>query len=312
MTVPILEIKNVSKNFIIGRDKQVKACQQVSFCLERGSSLGIVGESGCGKSTLMRLIMKLMEPTAGEIIFEGKDIAHMNAKEIREYRRRVQMIFQDPLSAFNPRLTVRDIVLEPLRNFKLLKGSGRSEVEEYLRLVQLDPSLASRYPHELSGGQRQRVALARALIVEPEVLVLDEATCALDMSVQDAIARLLVDLQIKKKLTYLFICHDMAFIQSICHQIAVMYLGRIVESLPANAMQEAKHPYTKALLRSIFAVGQERGELHLLKGELPDNTTTFEGCSFAGRCNQVIELCHSQRPEVKQLGEAHHTACHCV
>lgn len=256
---PILEVKSLCKAFPLPNGGTLEACKQVSWSLWRGESLGIVGESGCGKSTLMKMIMRMLEPTSGEIYLDGVRMGKVSGKEAREQRRKIQMVFQDSSQAFDPRMTVADIICEPLYNFGLLKrGETLAIATRYLDMVGLDGSFATRYPHEMSGGQRQRVAIARALVLEPDIIVFDEATSALDVSVQDAIAKLLVKLQKEKNLTYLFVAHDIAFIRSMCHRVVVMYYGEVVEEVAAKHLTEAKHPYTRKLLSAVFEVTPER------------------------------------------------------
>lgn len=255
---PIIEIEQVCKDFILPTGEILHACSDISFSVNRGDSVGIVGESGSGKSTLVRMLMKLLAITSGTIRVEGMDISKMSKDEERAFRKKIQMVFQDPGAAFNSRMKVKDIICEPLYNFGLLKKGMEEKIAgDYLELVELPRIFLDRFPHEMSGGQRQRVAIARALVLQPEILVFDEATCALDVSVQDSVAKLLVRLQKERHLTYLFICHDIAFIRSICHQVMVMYRGKVVEKLDAKEINNAQHPYTKALLSAIFEVGRE-------------------------------------------------------
>ena len=246
-----VELKNVCKRFPLPTGGELEACKTINITLEKGQSLGIVGESGSGKTTLVRMIMKMLPITEGEIYVDGVEIQHMNSEQTKEYRKKIQMVFQDPSAAFNPRMKVKDIILEPLYNFGLLeKGKEEQIAGDYLEMVDLPREFMHRYPHEMSGGQRQRVAIARAIVLEPEILVLDEATSALDVSVQDSIAYLLARLQKKKNLTYLFIAHD------------------IVEELDAIHLADAKHPYTKVLLSSIFEIGQDHKPLTLEEAAL--------------------------------------------
>jgi len=248
-----VELKNVCKRFPLPTGGELEACKSINITLEKGESLGIVGESGSGKTTLVR-----------EIYVDGVEIQHMNSEQTREYRKKIQMVFQDPSAAFNPRMKVKDIILEPLYNFGLLeKGKEEQIAGDYLEMVDLPREFMHRYPHEMSGGQRQRVAIARAIVLEPEILVLDEATSALDVSVQDSIAYLLARLQKKKNLTYLFIAHDIAFIRTMCHKVVVMHKGAVVEELDAFHLADAKHPYTKVLLSSIFEIGKDHKPLTL-------------------------------------------------
>ena len=261
MTNYAVEIKNVCKRFPLPTGGELEACKDINITLEKGQSLGIVGESGSGKTTLVRMIMKMLPITEGEICVE---IQHMNSEQTKEYRKKIQMVFQDPSAAFNPRMKVKDIILEPLYNFGLLeKGKEEQIAGDYLEMVDLPREFMHRFPSQLSGGEQQRVAIARAIVLEPEILVLDEATSALDVSVQDSIAYLLARLQKKKNLTYLFIAHDIAFIRTMCHKVVVMYKGAIVEELDAFHLADAKHPYTKVLLSSIFEIGQDHKPLTL-------------------------------------------------
>lgn len=262
MTKYAVEVKHVCKRFPLPTGGELEACKDISFTLERGQSLGIVGESGSGKTTLVRMLMKMLPITSGEIYVDGVEIQHMNREQTRAYRQKIQMVFQDPSAAFNPRMKVKDIILEPLYNFGLLqKGTEEQIAGDYLEMVDLPREFMHRYPHEMSGGQRQRVAIARAIVLEPEILVLDEATSALDVSVQDSIAYLLARLQKQKHLTYVFIAHDIAFIRTMCHKVVVMHKGSIVEELDAYHLTEATHPYTKMLLSSIFEIGKEHKPL---------------------------------------------------
>lgn len=260
----IIEIKDLSKQFPLPNGDILEACKSINITVEKGTSLGIVGESGSGKTTLVRMLMKMLPITSGSIYVDGVDIAHMDKEQMRTYRQNIQMVFQDPMAAFNPRMKVKDIICEPLYNFGLLKKGTEEQIAgDYLEMVDLPRDFMSRYPHEMSGGQRQRVAIARAIVLEPEILVFDEATSALDVSVQDSIAKLLAKLQKEKNLTYLFIAHDIAFVRTMCHTIIVMHKGRIVETLDARHLGNAKEPYTKVLLSSIFEIGKPHHPLTL-------------------------------------------------
>lgn len=256
---PVLEVKNLCKTFSLPNGGMLEACKHVSWSLWRGESLGIVGESGCGKSTLLKMILRMLTPTSGDIYLDGVRMEVGNGKTDREQRRKIQMVFQDSSQAFDPRMTVEDIICEPLYNFGLLaRGETTAIATRYLEMVGLEGAFAKRYPHEMSGGQRQRVAIARALVLEPEIIVFDEATSALDVSVQDAIAKLLVKLQREKNLTYVFVAHDIAFIRSICHRVVVMYYGEVVDEVPAARLTEAEHPYTRKLINAVFEVCNDR------------------------------------------------------
>lgn len=255
MSDVIMEIRHVTKKFRRQGGGELTACKDVSLQVERGKTLGIVGESGSGKSTLVNTIMGIYPPTSGEVIFRGRDVTKLTGEEKRQNYRHIQLVFQDPTAAFDPRMRVRDIVCAPLLNFDMI---GRSEVDakarELLRTVDLPEDFADRYPHSMSGGQRQRVAIARALALEPEVIVCDEATSALDVSVQDTVIRLLVRLQQEKGITYIFICHDLALMSLFSHRVAVMCRGEVVEELPGDRLEQAQHPYTRQLLGSVFRV----------------------------------------------------------
>lgn len=249
----IMQIQDIVKEFPLADGSTLRACNCISIDVERGETLAIVGESGCGKSTLVKTIMNMHEPTSGSVIFRGKDITKLKGEEKRQNYRHIQMVFQDPTAAFNPKMKVRDIICEPLRNFGLIdKADVDAKARELLQMVDLPEDFAGRYPNNMSGGQRQRVAIARALALEPEIIVCDEATSALDVSVQDTIIELLVRLQKEKGITYLFICHDLALVHLFCHKVVVMYKGEVVERLNGDALAEAQHPYTKQLLSAVY------------------------------------------------------------
>ena len=251
----LLAAEKVCKVFEPEKGKKFTACRDISLQLHKGETLGLVGESGCGKSTFVRTIMGLHPATSGRILFKGEDITNIKGEKRREMARHIQMIFQDPATAFNPKMRIKDIICEPLRNFaKVSDKEAEARAVELLRQVELPPEMALRYPHELSGGQRQRVGIARALILEPEIIICDEATSALDVSVQDSIAKLLAEIQKKRGVSYIFICHDLALVSLISHRVAVMQQGSIVEELSGDKLTEARHPYTKKLLSSVFTV----------------------------------------------------------
>ena len=251
----LLAAEKVCKVFEPEKGKKFTACRDISLQLRKGETLGLVGESGCGKSTFVRTIMGLHPATSGRILFKGEDITNIKGEKRREMARHIQMIFQDPATAFNPKMRIKDIICEPLRNFaKVSDKEAEARAVDLLRQVELPPEMALRYPHELSGGQRQRVGIARALILEPEIIICDEATSALDVSVQDSIAKLLAEIQKKRGVSYIFICHDLALVSLISHRVAVMQQGSIVEELPGDKLAEARHPYTKKLLSSVFTV----------------------------------------------------------
>ena len=319
-SAPILDIRHVSKFFPVGRgflrrgSKLVRAVNDVSLMVKQGETLGLVGESGCGKSTLGRLVLRLEVPTAGEIRFENIDLAPLSRRQMTSVRKKMQVIFQDPYSSLNPRMTVGQIIAEPIRVHAILPNaqvSGR--VAELLRLVGLFPYMALRYPHELSGGQRQRVGIARALAVDPRVIVCDEAVSALDVSIQGQVINLLEDLQQKLGLTYLFIAHDLAVVRHISSRVAVMYLGRIVEQAAADELfANPKHPYTQALLAAAPVpdpVVERTRPRTIIKGELPSPLNPPAGCVFHPRCPKATEECKKAVPATRELAPDHWAAC---
>lgn len=292
------------------------ACDNVTLNAYAGQTLGIIGESGCGKSTLVRTILQIHSASGGEVIFDGQDILKLHGEAARQNRRKIQMVFQDPAAAFNPKMKVKEIVCEPLLNFGLIKKSEvDAKAAELLRMVELPEDFKDRYPHNMSGGQRQRLGIARALSLEPKIVVCDEATSALDVSVQEKICELLVRLQKEKGITYLFICHDLGLVDLMCHQIAVMYLGNIVEYIGygRRISTEGMHPYTKALMKSVFKVDFKPGEkIEPLESEIPSPLDLPKGCPFQSRCGQCMEICRSVKPELKEVVPGHFVACHLV
>ena len=316
----LLRVKNAYKHFPISGfgGLAVRAVDGVDLEIRRGETLGLVGESGCGKSTLARLITALLPVTAGKVVFDGQDITTLKGWRLRRVRRKMQMIFQDPFASLDPRMTVGDILQEPLDNFSI--GSVRDRrrrVQELLRLVGLNPNFTNRYPHEFSGGQRQRIGIARALAVNPSFIVCDEAVSALDVSIQAQIINLLQDLQNEFQLTYLFIAHDLAVVRHLSDRIAVMYLGKVVETAGRNDIYERpQHPYTKALLSSIPvpdpAVERERAPI-ALKGEIPSPVNPPSGCRFHPRCPiaRAPGVCSEQEPPLEPHGARDQVAaCH--
>lgn len=311
----VLDIKGLTKKFPVDGGKVLTACDNVSLKAYKGQTLGIIGESGCGKSTLVRTILQLHPATAGEVIFEGHDILQLKGESLRQNRRKIQMVFQDPSAAFNPKMRVKDILCEPLLNFGLLKKSEvDAKASELLQMVELPSEFKDRYPHSMSGGQRQRLGIARALSLEPQIIVCDEATSALDVSVQEKICELLVRLQKEKGITYLFICHDIGLVDLMSHQVAVMYLGNVVERLEGCRLSTCSaHPYTKALMKSIFKVDFKPGEkIEPLEGEIPSPLDLPKGCPFQSRCEQCQEECRSEKPELRELSPGHLVACHLI
>ena len=309
----ILEAKHVTRRFAASHGRTLLANNDISLKMYKGETLGLVGESGCGKSTFMRFLVSLDTPSEGEILYRGTDITKLKGEELRKNRQNIQMVFQDPTLSFNPKMKIRDIVCEPLMNFKKIRKSEKDSVcRKLLEMVELPGDFADRYPHNMSGGQRQRVAIARALALEPEIIIMDEATSALDVSVQKTIIELVTKLQQEKNITIGFICHDIALIQQCAHQIAVMYLGNVVEVLPGALLSKnAVHPYTKALMDSIFDINMDFSKpIKGIEGEAPSPLDLPVGCPFQGRCEKCMEICKKERPAMVQLDENHSVACH--
>ncbi len=356
----VLELKNVTKKFKTHNNNMLTACRDISLNFYKGQTLGIVGESGCGKSTLMKMIMQLEEPTDGEIIYRGQNITKLRGEKLRLNRRNIQMVFQDPTTSFNPRMKIRDIICEPLINFGLIKRCERDEVvKKYLDMVELsedflhryphnmsggqrqrigiaralalnpeviifDESTSAldvsiqksiflhRYPHNMSGGQRQRIGIARALALNPEVIIFDESTSALDVSIQKSILELITKLQRENDITIGFVCHDIALVTQICHQVVVMYLGNIVEIIPGEKLYKyATHPYTKTLISSVFDLNMDFSKkIDCISGDVPSPIDRPIGCPFENCCESAMEICKKQIPKLRELSKNHYIACH--
>jgi oligopeptide transport system ATP-binding protein len=315
----LLEIRNLKKHFPVGqalfsRNKDVvKAVDGVNLTVEQGETLGLVGESGCGKSTLGRAILRLIEPSDGEVYFEGKNLLAMSQRELRDMRRQMQIIFQDPYASLNPRMRVGDIVGEGLEIHKIARGKAkRDRVIELLRQVGLREDHYDRYPHEFSGGQRQRIGIARALGVGPKFIVCDEPVSSLDVSIQAQIINLLQELQEKMHLTYLFISHDLRVVEHISHRVAIMYLGKVVEIAQSDTIyRDAKHPYTRALLSSVPIPDMDgKKERVLLQGDVPSPVNPPSGCAFHPRCAYRAPICDQMEPPLDFDADFHGVACH--
>lgn len=314
MSEYLMEVKNLKKYFKT-RSGMLHAVDGVTFSLRPGETLGVVGESGCGKSTLGRTLVKLLEPTEGQILFEGEDITYARGVQLKRLRTRIQMIFQDPFSSLNPRKTVRESILEPLKLNSALSARQREEqVLELMNTVGLAQRLAHSYPHELDGGRRQRIGIARALALNPAFIVCDEPVSALDVSIQAQILNLMQDVQEDQHLAYLFITHDLSVVRHMANQILVMYLGQMVELTSADVLFERQmHPYTQALLSAIPVPSLEkRRQRIILCGEITSPINPPAGCRFAPRCPYVTERCTAQTPELYEAAPGHFVACHRV
>jgi oligopeptide transport system ATP-binding protein len=307
----------VTQGIIIQRHiGDIKAVDGISFSIKRGETLGLVGESGCGKSTTGRAILQLYRPTAGRVFFDNEDLTALKGEALRRKRRQMQMIFQDPYASLNPRMTVGNIIGEPLEVHHI--GANRAEqrerVQELLKVVGLNPYFVNRYPHEFSGGQRQRIGVARALAVNPEFIVCDEPISALDVSIQAQIINLLEDLQAEFNLTYLFIAHDLSVVRHISDRVAVMYLGKLAEMASRDELySNPLHPYTQALLSAVPipdpAIEEKRRRI-ILEGDVPSPANPPKGCNFCTRCPRVMDVCREVDPEFRDMGDGHWVACH--
>lgn len=317
---PVVRVEGLAKRFAVkgsglfGAGRTLKAVDGVSFSIMPGETLGLVGESGCGKSTVGKLIMKLHDPTEGAIFVKGRDIAPLGRADMKPIRRQVQTIFQDPYASLNPRLTAGAIVGEPLKIHGLASGNAlRHKVAEVFQTVGLRPDQMARYAHEFSGGQRQRLSIARALVVEPDLIIADEPVSALDVSIQASVINLLIRLQKERGLSLLFISHDMSVVEHISHRIAVMYLGRIIETGPREAVfRDPQHPYTEALLSAVPVANPDhrRRERIVLKGDVPSPIDPPRGCHFHTRCPIAEEICRQRVPVLTQHSGEHRAACH--
>lgn len=311
----LLEVKNLKKYFKTRRGL-LHAVDDISFSIDRGKTLGIVGESGCGKSTAGRAILRLLEPTDGEIFFEGRDIVKLDDSQMRRMRKEMQIIFQDPFASLNPRKTVSEIIGQPLQINGIVpdKRQRQARVLELMEMVGLAERLVNTYPHELDGGRRQRIGIARALALEPKFIVCDEPVSALDVSIQAQILNLLRTLQRDLNLTYIFITHDLSVVNYFAQDIAVMYLGMLIEKASSERLFERpQHPYTQALLSAIPVPDiRHRNERIILRGEISSPIDPAPGCRFAPRCNYMMDICTKETPEMREIDEGHFVACHLV
>lgn len=310
----LVEIQNLGKDFRIGK-KSLHAIRRLNLQIFRGETLGLVGESGCGKSTVGKTILRLYEPSQGKVFFDGIDLLALSRKELKEMRKRMQIVFQDPFASLNPRMTVQDIIGEPLDIHRIARGEKRRErIRELLQCVGLNPEHMSRFPHEFSGGQRQRIGIARALAVEPEFIICDEPISSLDVSIQAQVVNLLKRLQNEMHLTFLFIAHDLSMVKYISDRVAVMYLGELMELATSEALyRNPLHPYTQALLSAIPipdpAIEKKRKAI-VLKGEVQNRLNPPTGCPFSTRCPLAHKRCHSEQPLWREVKKEHFAACH--
>ncbi len=315
----LIEVKNLKKYFggggIIKKKPYIKAVDDISFSINRGETFGLVGESGCGKSTAARTMIRLYTPTSGSVIFDGTDIARLGEKELKPYRRRIQMIFQDPYASLDPRMTVQNIVAEPLTTQNTFaKAEYEDRVAQSLRMVGLEPEHMAKYPHEFSGGQRQRIGIARALITQPDFIICDEPISALDVSIQAQVVNMLQSLQEQLGLTYCFIAHDLAMVKYISKRMGVMYVGQLVEVSPSDELYRSPlHPYTIGLMRAIPIADPRLAKMKQevsIEGEIPSPFNPPSGCRFSTRCRHVMDVCREISPTLKEVSPNHFVACH--
>ena len=312
----LLEVKSLTKPFKAGKGQEVHAVDNVSFTLEKGKTLGLVGESGCGKSSCARTIIRIYDPTEGQILLDGQDITHMKQRELKPLRKKMQMIFQDPYASLNARMTVRDIIAEPLLAHGIVKKKDQANEYVYpmLERVGLTKEHANRYAHEFSGGQRQRVGIARALVLQPELVICDEPISALDVSIQAQVINLLKDFQEERGVSYLFIAHDLSMVRYVSDDVGVMYLGQLVEVCEADEIyKNPLHPYTRGLLGSIPIANPRLArekEKSSIEGDIPSPIDPPAGCRFHTRCPYAKPACSQQAPELKDVGAGHQVACH--
>ena len=321
MDKPLIKVRSLKMYFpvgnrLVGRRSVLKAVDDVSFDLYPGETFGLVGESGCGKTTVGRTLVRLYRPTAGQIVFDGTDIAFLSEKEVMPYRRRMQMIFQDPYASLNPRMTVSSIIGEPMKLQGVPPQEIADRVSELVEKVGLKKDHLNRYPHEFSGGQRQRIGIARSLATHPEFIVCDEPISALDVSIQAQVINMLEDLQDQMGMTYLFVSHDLSMVRHISHRVAVMYLGHIVELASAQELySNMQHPYTKALMSAVPIADPDlaaKSSRIVLQGDVPQPIDPPPGCPFASRCRFCKPFCREQRPEMREISPGHFVACHLI
>lgn len=311
---PLVQVQDVCKYFHVGKNADLKAVDHVSFDIYKGETVGLVGESGCGKSTMGRCMIRLYEPTSGEVIYEGKDITKLTKAEQKEFCKKVQMIFQNPYASLNSRMTVKEIVGEGLKQQGMSQKDVDAKVQSLLETVGLNKDHMSRFPHEFSGGQRQRIGIARALSVDPDFIICDEPISALDVSVQAQVINMLKDLQEERGLTYLFIAHDLSVVKYISDRVIVMYLGTVVETAETEELySNTLHPYTKALLSAIPEADPDKAKANKriqIKGEIPSPINPKNCCRFAERCQYATERCFNEMPALREVEPGHMVACH--